>query len=754
MARQRFDVDEVLDAIFDSDFGLSEGESSADEDGEDFYAYLGDPVVGRASISALTDRLTIDAMDVDTAVDDNADDDGHTSEGDEPTAEEEIELDLSEPGGEDMDLGNGYDTDESFAATSRADKTASIPGSSSDSPSVNPDMHEPSPTTSSDEASPDDSSVTSTRGSLRGGVRTRRGRGSTAGRGRPSYRGRAGRGRGRGRAGRGRGRGRAGCGSASRQNVDSGEESDEDRWQKKEATSFVYPYRSAAGPTAPVSTLQNETALDLFCRFFTDEVWQLIVDETNRYASANTASTPHARPWSDVTIPEMKAFIGMLILMGIVELPRLEMYWQTKHPLIATTGISSVMSLVRFEQLYRFLHLANSDEQVPSGDPGHDKLFKVRKLLDLVLPKFESEYTLHAPVTIDEAMIPFKGRLSFKQYIKNKPVKWGIKAFVLSDATNGYVYKMQVYTGKGMETTEPEVGLCSRVVLDLMSGLEHLGLDLYTDNYYTSPELYLELYNRGVNACGTVRTNRRGYPKELVHKSKTGKERGFYDYRSKGPLLAVVWFDRRYINFLSTLHVAEASAGPTTVLRHQQDGSRVAVECPPLLPDYQQYMRGVDRGDQLIGLYNVGRRSKKWWKRLFSHIIECAILNAYILDSYAHPVQHALRGRSKRDFLKFRIELATQLIGNFRSRKRAGRRTSDESANLERLNLSLGHFPVQAEKKLECIVCRTQRQKQKLSRSELRHESIIKCSHCNVHLCVHKDRPCFTKYHTLVRYWV
>ena len=77
-------------------------------------------------------------------------------------------------------------------------------------------------------------------------------------------------------------------------------------------------------------------------------------------------------------------------------------------------------------------------------------------------------------------MIPFKGRLSFKQYIKNKPVKWGIKAFVLSDATNGYVFRMQVYTGKGMETTEPEVGLCSRVVLDLMSGLEQQGLDLYT----------------------------------------------------------------------------------------------------------------------------------------------------------------------------------------------------------------------------------------------------------------------------------
>ena len=110
--------------------------------------------------------------------------------------------------------------------------------------------------------------------------------------------------------------------------------------------------------------------------------------------------------------------------------------------------------------------------------------------MDLILPTFESEYTPNQSVTIDEAMIPFKGRLGFKQYIKNKPTKWGIKAFVLSDATNGYVYRSQIYTGKNAETNA-SAGLCTRVVLDLMSGLENYGMSLYTDNYYTSPELYL-----------------------------------------------------------------------------------------------------------------------------------------------------------------------------------------------------------------------------------------------------------------------
>ena len=70
-------------------------------------------------------------------------------------------------------------------------------------------------------------------------------------------------------------------------------------------------------------------------------------------------------------------------------------------------------------------------------------------------------------------------------------------------------------------------------------------------------------------------------------------------------------------------------------------------------------MRGVDRSDQL---YNVGRRSKKRWKRVF-HILECAVLNAYVLDSHIHPLEHALRGRKKRG------QLAEELIGGFCSRK-------------------------------------------------------------------------------------
>ena len=115
-----------------------------------------------------------------------------------------------------------------------------------------------------------------------------------------------------------------------------------------------------------------------------------------------------------------------------------------------------------------------------SQDPGNNKLFKVQHFVNLVTAQFSANYTLHQPVTIDKAMIPFKGRLTFKQYMENKPTKWGIKVFVLSDATNGYIYRIQIYTGKNLESTV-EAGLNSRELLKLMTDLD--GHQLYTNNY-------------------------------------------------------------------------------------------------------------------------------------------------------------------------------------------------------------------------------------------------------------------------------
>ena len=70
------------------------------------------------------------------------------------------------------------------------------------------------------------------------------------------------------------------------------------------------------------------------------------------------------------------------------------MYWQRKYPIFGIPAISQVMSLVRFEQIWRFFHSADSAKQVPFGQAGHDKLYKVREFLDVIQENFSANYIL------------------------------------------------------------------------------------------------------------------------------------------------------------------------------------------------------------------------------------------------------------------------------------------------------------------------------------------------------------------------
>ena len=62
--------------------------------------------------------------------------------------------------------------------------------------------------------------------------------------------------------------------------------------------------------------------------------------------------------------------------------------------------------------------------------------------LDQICPTFEAAYTPGLQISIDESVISFKGRLSFRKYLKGKPNPWELKAFVLSDSKTGYLNRV------------------------------------------------------------------------------------------------------------------------------------------------------------------------------------------------------------------------------------------------------------------------------------------------------------------------
>ena len=66
-----------------------------------------------------------------------------------------------------------------------------------------------------------------------------------------------------------------------------------DPWVRTESSAFCYNYERSPGPAFDT----NSTALDVFSRLFTDEVWELLVTETNHYADDTRIVSPSCRAW-------------------------------------------------------------------------------------------------------------------------------------------------------------------------------------------------------------------------------------------------------------------------------------------------------------------------------------------------------------------------------------------------------------------------------------------------------------------------
>ena len=95
---------------------------------------------------------------------------------------------------------------------------------------------------------------------------------------------------------------------------------------------------------------------------------------------------------------------------------------------------------------------------------------------------------------MDEAVVKFQGRSALKQYMLMKPIKRGIKVWVLGDSTNGYFRHFQVYTGR---QENREVGLGAHVVKTLTQDLKHKYHHVYFDNFFTSVQLLEQLEEDG-----------------------------------------------------------------------------------------------------------------------------------------------------------------------------------------------------------------------------------------------------------------
>lgn len=366
--------------------------------------------------------------------------------------------------------------------------------------------------------------------------------------------------------------------------------------------------------------------IDLFSLMVTDDVYQLIVTETNlnakKYMENNTITrNSRAKDWKDTDVSEVKKFLGIVMYMGIVKYPSISLYW-SKDNFYKNTFIPGIMSRNRFQLLLKFIHFANNSASESN------RLGKISGLLEMLEQNFVRAKTPGEVLAVDESMIPWRGRLNFRQYNPGKAHKYGVKVYKLCDPS-GYTYTSCIYAGKNYSYSHqrgkptPSTSHSTQIVVDLAEKYLDKGRTIATDNFYTSVSLAKLLLSRKTHLIGTLRKNRGGNPKDVVV-AKLRKHETIG--RECASVIVSKWRDKRDVLMLSTKHgLEERSTGKRT-----RDGHDI--KKPEVILDYNQAKQGIDVSDQMASYYTPLRKTIRWYHKIaFEFLLSTAVVNALVI---------------------------------------------------------------------------------------------------------------------------
>ncbi|XP_047144588.1 piggyBac transposable element-derived protein 1-like [Hydra vulgaris] len=284
----------------------------------------------------------------------------------------------------------------------------------------------------------------------------------------------------------------------------------------------------------------NDEPIYFFRKFITNELLDIIVNESNKYAVQSNPNDP-----LKITRAELEQFIGILFATCLMKMPSTRMYWSKEFYF---NKVADVMTLKRFEKIKSKLQCSDN---LSRQDNCSDKLYKIRPVIDYLKYKFV-QLRPYEQLCIDEQIVPFKGKSNLKEYNPKKPKQWGYKLYVLSE-TDGLVHNFEIYTGSiGTCPNQPDLKASGNIVLILLQNIPRKRWHkLYFDNWYTSLPLVKLLHTQGNTCLETVRSNRLLNCKMSSDKDMKKDGRGsveLWTTDSDGvELRAIKWFDNRCV---------------------------------------------------------------------------------------------------------------------------------------------------------------------------------------------------------------
>ncbi|XP_037911881.1 piggyBac transposable element-derived protein 4-like [Hermetia illucens] len=357
---------------------------------------------------------------------------------------------------------------------------------------------------------------------------------------------------------------------------------------------------------------------------FMEPIEKTIVEMTNLYGSRK-----YKELWLPVDIASLRAYYGLLILACVYRSHGqcINELWddQTGPPIFRAT-----MTLKKFKLINECIRF--DDKEQRKGIRSRDKLAPIRNVYDKWVNRLKMCYTVGKNVTVEEQLVPFRGRCPFTEYIPSKPHKYSIKIWCLCDASTYYAWNLEVYTGRD-RNCKAEVNQGQRVVLTLSNQLSCRNIT--TDNFFTSRQLALELKKKQNNT-----------------------------------MISYVPKKNRFVTLFSTLHDQKSVANDEQ-------------KKPEIIRFYNATKGGVDSLDKLVGTYRCKRKVNRWPLALFCNILDTSAYNSFVIFIHLNADWKYEKKKYRRRL--YLVELGKQLVTSYIANRKTRPRTPNANTVIDEI---------------------------------------------------------------------
>lgn len=452
-----------------------------------------------------------------------------------------------------------------------------------------------------------------------------------------------------------------------------------------------------------------------------EDLWNLLVDDTilcevlrwtnvkiererNKYANKTRSEL------RNLDMIELKAFVGLLLFSAVFKSNHEDI-----NTLFATDGTGrdifrAVMSKNRFAFLLTSLRFDNPDTRSERKDT--DPTAPISFIFEQFVNNCQKIYSVGSNTTVDEMLVSFRGRCSFRMYIPNKPAKYGLKIMALTDAKTHYFLNGYIYAGKGsdgqtLSLEEQNLPKPTQAVVRLAKPIYNTNRNITADNWFTSVDLvYRLLKEYGLTYIGTMKKNKKEIPTQFQPNKNRQTGSSLYGFTPEMTLISYVPKKSKAVILLSSMHNTKSTDPETNK--------------PEIITEYNNTKSGVDSLDEKCVTYCTGRRTRRWSMAIFFRILDISNVNAFVLYSShkntlpmarvdfikklaAQLVNPHLKRRSENPYIKHEIHLLIRRILNIK--EQPAKENMPERKMQKRKTCSLCSYKKQRKTAYYCIKC-------------------------------------------------